>query len=91
MWYERRLFPTSINCRDMGCKKCSQLTTTNRFTTISELYAPTSTGHADNIFITKSYDATSHFETVVDDVRDVYERVTGGPLVLKKRETEIEA
>jgi Rab GDP dissociation inhibitor len=59
--------------------------------TTSPLYAPTSSGQADNIFITKSYDATSHFETVVDDVRDVWERVMGQELVLKKRETEIEA
>ena len=62
-----------------------------RFVTISDLYAPTSPGQADNIYITKSYDATSHFETVVDDVKDVWERVMGSPLVLKKRETEIEA
>jgi Rab GDP dissociation inhibitor len=45
-------------------------------------------GKDDNIYITRSYDATSHFETVVDDVRDVYERVTGKELELKKRELE---
>jgi Rab GDP dissociation inhibitor len=45
----------------------------------------------DNIFITKSYDATSHFETVVEDVFDVWQRVKGEPLVLKKREVDVEA
>ena len=50
---------------------------------------PTASGEADNIFITKSYDATSHFETVVEDVHDVWRRVTAGkPLVLKKRDPE---
>lgn len=58
---------------------------------VTPLYTPTSTGVSDNIFITKSYDATSHFETVVDDVKDVWERVVGKDLVLKKREVEVEA
>ena len=30
-------------------------------------------------FISKSYDATTHFETTCDDVLDMYERVTGAP------------
>lgn len=55
------------------------------------MYEPTASGTDDNIFITKSYDATSHFETVVEDVFDVWQRVKGEPLVLKKREVEVEA
>ena len=62
-----------------------------RFVSLTPLYAPTAPGTNDNIFITKSYDATSHFETVVDDVFDVWQRVKGEPLVLKKREVEVEA
>ena len=31
-------------------------------------------------------DPTSHFETVVEDIHDVWRRITGQPLVLKKRE-----
>jgi Rab GDP dissociation inhibitor len=61
-----------------------------RFVTISPVYTPTSSGQADNIFITRSYDATSHFETVADDVRDVWKRVVGTELVLKKREVEVQ-
>jgi Rab GDP dissociation inhibitor len=64
------------------------LTVPSRFVSITPLYTPTSSGKDDNIFITRSYDATSHFETVVDDVTDVYKRVTGNDLVLKKRELE---
>lgn len=58
--------------------------------TISPLYTPTSSGESDNIFITRSYDATSHFETVVEDVQDVWKRVMGKDLVLKKREVEVQ-
>jgi Rab GDP dissociation inhibitor len=61
-----------------------------RFVSITPIYTPTSSGKADNIFITRSYDATSHFETVVEDVHDVWNRVIGTDLVLKKREVEVQ-
>lgn len=60
----------------------------SRFVAITPLYAPVADGTTDNIFITRSYDATSHFETVVEEVQDVWKRVVGTPLVLKKREIE---
>lgn len=44
------------------------------------LYEPVSDGKKDSIFISKSYDATSHFETTTDDVRDIYRRATGEEL-----------
>jgi Rab GDP dissociation inhibitor len=62
----------------------------SRFVSVTPLYTPTSDGRDNNIFITRSYDATSHFETVVEDVRDVWKRVMGEDLVLKKREPEPE-
>ena len=63
----------------------------SRFVTVSSIYTPTSTGESDNIFITRSYDATSHFETVVEDVQNVWKRMIGKDLVLKKREVNVEA
>jgi len=60
----------------------------DKFVEVTPLYTPTSDGKAENIYITRSYDATSHFETVVDDVHDVWKRVIGSDLVLKKREVE---
>ena len=60
----------------------------SRFVSVTPLYTPTSPGTADNIFITKSYDATSHFETVVEEVHSVWKRVTGKEVELKKRDTE---
>lgn len=63
----------------------------NRFVSISPIYAPASSGTRDNVYITRSYDATSHFETVTDDVRDVWRRCMKQELELKKRESELEA
>lgn len=57
-----------------------------RFVSISPLYVPASSGTRDNVYVTRSYDATSHFETVTDDVKDVWLRAMKDQLVLKKRE-----
>ncbi|OWB56151.1 hypothetical protein B5S28_g2042 [[Candida] boidinii] len=54
---------------------------------IAELYEPIADGTEDSIYISKSYDPSSHFETTTDDVKDIYKRVTGHDLVLKKRAT----
>ena len=51
-----------------------------RFDSVSECYAPREDGTADRCFISTSYDASSHFETVANDVLAIYERVTGAPL-----------
>jgi len=47
------------------------------------LYEPLEDGTNDNIFISKSYDATSHFESTTDDVKDIYRRATGEELVVE--------
>jgi len=47
------------------------------------LYEPLESGVNDNIFISKSYDATSHFETTTDDIRDIYRRAEGHELVVE--------
>lgn len=48
-----------------------------RFDTISDLLEPVNDGKGDNCYISKSYDATSHFETAADDVLSLYKRITG--------------
>jgi Rab GDP dissociation inhibitor len=63
----------------------------DKFVSVTPLYIPTDEGISDNIFITRSYDATSHFETVVDDVHNVWKRVIGEDLVIKKRAEELQA
>ncbi|KAJ2958326.1 hypothetical protein NQZ79_g6067 [Umbelopsis isabellina] len=59
-----------------------------KFISVSPLEEPVADGKADNVFISRSYDATSHFETVCEDVHDLYKRITGQPLVLKQRSTQ---
>jgi Rab GDP dissociation inhibitor len=56
------------------------------FMGLSELFEPLEDGSKDGIFISKSYDASSHFESVTEDVKDIYFRVTGNPLKLTKLE-----
>ncbi|MCH0629623.1 hypothetical protein JNB11_06580 [Kocuria palustris] len=57
---------------------------------IAELYEPKDDGTKLGIFLSKSYDASSHFESTTDDVKDLYFRITGSPLVLKQRPAEEE-
>ncbi|EEH20520.1 hypothetical protein PABG_02751 [Paracoccidioides brasiliensis Pb03] len=47
------------------------------------LYEPIEDGSKDHIYISKSYDATSHFETTTDDVKDIYRRAEGHELVVE--------
>lgn len=47
------------------------------------IYEPTDDGTSDSVFVSKSYDASSHFETTTDDVKDIYRRATGQELVVE--------
>lgn len=44
---------------------------------MSDYYCPKDDGSESQVFISKSYDATTHFETTCLDVLDVYRRGTG--------------
>ena len=50
-----------------------------KFVSVSDLYEPTDDGRQSKMFISKSYDATTHFETTCDDILDIYQRVMGEP------------
>lgn len=56
-----------------------------KFVWITDMLEPLDDGHESRLFIARSYDATSHFETVCDDVKDIYQRYAGKPLEVKKR------
>lgn len=60
------------------------------FVQISTIYEPTDNGKADNLYVTKSYDATSHFESASDEVLELYERITGEKLDLNIEPTDDE-
>lgn len=47
------------------------------------IYEPLESGLNDHIYLSKSYDASSHFETTTDDIRDLYRRATGEELVVQ--------
>ncbi|CAO3658064.1 unnamed protein product [Rhizopus stolonifer] len=57
----------------------------DKFISVSNIEEPTTDGVQEQVFVSKSYDASTHFETVCDDVKDIYRRMTGTDLVLKKR------
>lgn len=48
-----------------------------KFVTVADLVEPTDSGTNSQLFVSKSYDATSHFETTCYDVLDVFRRATG--------------
>jgi len=52
------------------------------FISVSDLHEPINDWQKENLFITKSYDATSHFETSDIDVLSIYERIVGEKLDL---------
>ena len=45
---------------------------------------------AIQVFVSTSYDATTHFETTCDDVVDIYQRVTGQPFDFSVVQSQIE-
>lgn len=47
------------------------------------IYEPLESGEKDQVFISRSYDASSHFETMTDDVRDLFRRVEGEELAVE--------
>ena len=52
------------------------------FVNVSDLHEPTNNAAAESLYITKSYDATSHFESSSRDVLAIYETITGETLDL---------
>ncbi|CAB4385355.1 rab GTPase activator [Rhizophagus irregularis] len=52
---------------------------------VTDLEEPIEDGSKDQVFISRSYDATSHFGTVCEDVKSIYKRITGQDLILKQR------
>jgi Rab GDP dissociation inhibitor len=57
-----------------------------QFNQITDLIEVDGTTNDQNIFVTKSYDATSHFESVANDVFTMFERITGKKLELKEED-----
>lgn len=58
------------------------------FVKISPIEEPKDDGSNDKLFVTTSYDATSHFETASEDVLSIYQRITGEALDLNIEPSE---
>lgn len=56
----------------------------DKFVSVSDVYEPVDLGVESQIFISKSYDSTTHFETVCKDVLDIFERGTTTPFDFEK-------
>jgi len=52
------------------------------FVSVSTLYEPVNDPTKDNLWITSSYDATSHFESASEEILQIYERIVGEKLDL---------
>eukprot|EP01071_Lankesteria_metandrocarpae_P004753 Lankesteria_metandrocarpae@DN3681_c0_g1_i2.p1 len=53
-----------------------------KFIEISPMYEPTTDGIEEQLFISKSYDASSHFESASDDVLRIWKNIIGEELDL---------
>ena len=52
------------------------------FVSVSDSYSPLEPGKDSGLWITKSYDPSSHFEIAADDILDIYQKITGETLDL---------
>jgi len=59
-----------------------------KFLSVSPLVVPVDDGKKDGVFISQSYDGSSHFESTSDDVLDVYKRITGKDMDLTPKKDD---
>lgn len=64
--------------------------TKEKFMTITPMYEPASETVSDNIYITRTLDPTSTFESAANDVLRVYKLITGKDLDLENLPEDIE-
>ncbi|XP_061076426.1 rab GDP dissociation inhibitor beta-like [Conger conger] len=48
-----------------------------KFVSIDDLFVPKDDGRLSQVFISRSYDAATHFVTECEDIKDMYHRITG--------------
>ncbi|XP_045931758.1 rab GDP dissociation inhibitor beta isoform X2 [Micropterus dolomieu] len=51
-----------------------------KFVSVRNLLVPNEDGKKSQIFVSRSYDATNHFESECEDIKDMYRRITGAEL-----------
>jgi Rab GDP dissociation inhibitor len=68
----------------LGLDLCGERLET--FIAAEDLMVPVADGTADSVFISTSYDATTHFQTTFTDIADIYQRAMGKPLDLSQED-----
>lgn len=58
------------------------------FVSVSSMYEPVEDGSKNNLWISNSYDATSHFESASINIKDIYEKIVGEKLDLNIEPSE---
>jgi Rab GDP dissociation inhibitor len=48
-----------------------------KFVAVKDVHHPVDDGQSSQIFISKSYDATTHFDTVTEDIKRIYKNIHG--------------
>ncbi|XP_062522506.1 rab GDP dissociation inhibitor beta-like [Corticium candelabrum] len=62
-----------------------------KFVTVSDLFEPLDDGSKSKVFVTKSYDASTHFQSACDDIVDMYKRITGEEFDFSKVQEDLES
>ncbi|XP_052445869.1 rab GDP dissociation inhibitor alpha isoform X1 [Carassius gibelio] len=63
-----------------------------KFVSVSNLMVPIDDGRRSQIFVSRSYDHTPHFQTETDDILDLYRRVTGSEFIFRDpRDTDADS
>jgi Rab GDP dissociation inhibitor len=60
-----------------------------RFDNIVDTYAPADDGVRSRVFVSSSYDASSHFESTTNEVLAMYKAITGENLDMSAMTTEV--
>ena len=74
--------PKDVASRELGPALQMMHPFLDVFVDMYDYCEPLADGVQSNVVISKSYDPTSHFETEIEDVLDMYKRITGKDLVL---------
>jgi len=60
-----------------------------QFISVNDTYEPINDATKERVFVSTSYDPTTHFESVCDDVLRIYKQYTGKDFDFTKKKTEI--
>jgi len=76
------LTPQQVAQRELAAGLQLLTPVTRIFYDVYDTYAPVSDGAKEKVFISESFDPTSHFETAITDVMAMWKRITGKELEL---------